>query len=120
MKTSPGAVERVREKLKMRVADFMNGKAHQAFSRTHLHALKDHLRQALRTLSPEEYRALCILRAGEEDRFLDDLVNETLGLGPLDPLLKDPSVSEIMVNGPHDIFVEREGRLERVDIRFHD
>ncbi|MBI3020574.1 MAG: CpaF family protein, partial [Candidatus Omnitrophica bacterium] len=120
MKTSPGAVERVREKLKMRMADFMNGKTHQAFSRTHLHALKDHLRQALKTLSPEEYRALCILRVGEEDRFLDDLVNETLGLGPLDPLLKDPSVSEIMVNGPHDIFVEREGRLERVDIRFHD
>jgi len=45
---------------------------------------------------------------------LDELVAEVDGLGPLQPLLTDPTVSEIMVNGPDRVFVERNGRIERV------
>jgi pilus assembly protein CpaF len=48
-------------------------------------------------------------------RVLDELVAEVDGLGPLQPLLADPTVSEIMVNGPHRVFVERGGQLERFD-----
>ena len=40
------------------------------------------------------------------------------GLGPLEPLLADPSVDEVMVNGPRDVYVERRGRLERVGVEF--
>jgi pilus assembly protein CpaF len=46
---------------------------------------------------------------------LDELVAEVDGLGPLQPLLADPTISEIMVNGPHRVFVERNGGLERVE-----
>jgi pilus assembly protein CpaF len=48
------------------------------------------------------------------------LLDEILGLGPLEPLLRDPEVSDVLVNGPHEIYVERGGRLERVAARFRD
>jgi pilus assembly protein CpaF len=43
-----------------------------------------------------------------------------VGLGPLEPLLADPAVSDVLVNGPHDVWVERSGRLERTEVRFRD
>ena len=48
------------------------------------------------------------------------LVDEIKGLGPLEPVLQDPDVSDILINGPNDAFVERRGRLERVDLYFRD
>ena len=48
-------------------------------------------------------------------RVLDELVAEVDGLGPLQSLLADPTITEIMVNGPHRVFVERNGRLEAVE-----
>jgi pilus assembly protein CpaF len=56
----------------------------------------------------------------ERERVVADLVDEVLGYGPLEPFLRDDEVSEIMVNGPRRIFVERRGRLERVDAAFAD
>jgi pilus assembly protein CpaF len=52
----------------------------------------------------------------EAARVLDALVDDVGGLGPLEPLLADPSISEIMVNGPGRAYVERRGRIERVDV----
>ncbi|WP_146585988.1 CpaF family protein [Puniceibacterium confluentis] len=52
--------------------------------------------------------------------LVDELLDEVLGLGPLEPLLADPNVSDILVNGIHKVFVERNGILERSDTRFHD
>ncbi|MCW2956094.1 MAG: pilus assembly protein CpaF [Thermoleophilia bacterium] len=51
---------------------------------------------------------------------VDGVVAATLGLGPLQPLLADDSVSEVMVNGHAEVFVERAGRIERVDVAFDD
>ena len=48
------------------------------------------------------------------------LVDEIKGLGPLEPVLQDPDVSDILINGPDNAFVERRGRLERVDLYFRD
>ncbi|NOT15240.1 MAG: CpaF family protein [Methylotenera sp.] len=56
----------------------------------------------------------------ERMRLQDDLLYEVLGLGPLSPLMSDATISEIMVNGPHHIFVERHGILELTSIKFHD
>jgi len=53
-------------------------------------------------------------------QVVDGVVAATLGLGPLQPLLADPAISEIMVNGSEDVFVERAGRIERVDVHFDD
>lgn len=56
----------------------------------------------------------------ERVRIVSDLKDEMLGLGPIEILLKDPSVTEVMVNGPKKIFVERNGRLQLTDVQFHD
>jgi pilus assembly protein CpaF len=56
----------------------------------------------------------------EHRQLIIDLQNEVLGLGPLEPLLADHSISEIMVNGFDKVFVERKGRLELVSTRFND
>jgi len=59
-----------------------------------------------------------ILGRKERDSLFDQIVAEILGLGPLDPLLADDAISEIMVNGPKKIFVERQGRIHRVNLAF--
>ena len=54
----------------------------------------------------------------EQRRLIDELVDEILGLGPLQPLLQDPSISEILINGPRYIFIERDGKIEPANISF--
>ena len=49
-----------------------------------------------------------------------DIQHEMLGLGPLEPLLADPTVSDILVNSHHQVYVERRGQLELTDVRFSD
>ena len=48
------------------------------------------------------------------------MLDETFGLGPLEPLMRDPTITDILVNGPKVVYVERKGRLERVDVAFND
>lgn len=60
------------------------------------------------------------LNATEREQLGRDLLQETLGLGPLAPLILDPAVTDILVNGPENVFVERFGRLERSAVRFRD
>lgn len=66
----------------------------------------------------EEERLL--LPAAVRSQAIQSVLDETLGLGPLEPMLRDPSITEIMVNGPSRVFVEREGRITRAGIRFDD
>lgn len=60
------------------------------------------------------------LNAREREQLGRDLMQETLGLGPLAPLVLDPAVTDVLVNGPKDVYVERFGRLEQSDVRFRD
>src|SRR6185312_12204329 len=60
------------------------------------------------------------LSRAERDQITTDLTDDILGHGPLERLLADDSVSEIMVNGPWDIWVERQGRLYETTVRFTD
>ena len=53
-------------------------------------------------------------------RVVNEISDEVVGFGPIESLLKDPTVTEVMVNGPDDVFVEREGRLERVADRLFE
>ncbi len=59
-----------------------------------------------------------VLSRVERERLFEQIVAEILGLGPLEPLLADESITEIMVNGPKMVFVERKGKLERVNVTF--
>ena len=60
------------------------------------------------------------LSRGERIQLIDDISNELLGLGPLEPLLQNDAITEIMVNGPNQIFVEKKGKLELTDVHFYD
>lgn len=61
-----------------------------------------------------------LLNRIEREKLIEEILDETLGLGPLEPLLKDPTVSEIMVNGPKKIYVERRGKIEKSETIFRD
>ena len=60
------------------------------------------------------------LNRAERANLCDDVLDELLGLGPLEPLLKDDSISDILVNGCDSVFVERRGLLEKASTRFQD
>ena len=60
------------------------------------------------------------LSRGERLSLVDDISNELLGLGPLEPLLQNESITEIMINGPHQIFIEQKGKLKLSDVRFYN
>ncbi|HUG15729.1 MAG TPA: ATPase, T2SS/T4P/T4SS family, partial [Thermomicrobiales bacterium] len=61
-----------------------------------------------------------VLTRVERLRLFEAIAAEILGYGPIEPLLNDDSVSEVMVNGPKQIYVERNGRLELTDVQFQD
>jgi pilus assembly protein CpaF len=60
------------------------------------------------------------LPGDRKERAIEHVVDEVLGLGPIEPLLRDPRVSEVMVNGPRDVYFEREGVIGRSDATFRD
>jgi pilus assembly protein CpaF len=61
-----------------------------------------------------------LLNRMERERLIDEILDETLGFGPLESLLKDPTISDILVNGPKCVYVERRGKLEKSDVVFRD
>src|SRR5215211_2927161 len=61
-----------------------------------------------------------LLNRMERERLIDEVLDETFGFGPLEVLLKDPTISDILVNGPQKIYVERRGKLEKTDVKFRD
>jgi pilus assembly protein CpaF len=61
-----------------------------------------------------------LLNAAEKDRIQADLLDEVFGYGPLEPLLKDPTISDILVNKTNLVYIERRGVLEKIDCKFRD
>jgi pilus assembly protein CpaF len=80
--------------------------------------------QVRRTIEEHFNRVLeqqgVVLSRQDRNRLFEAIAAEILGYGPIEPLLKDDSVTEIMVNGPRLVYVEQHGRLYRTDIRFKD
>src|SRR5262245_17057480 len=89
--------------------------------------------QNLRSLPPDAVRSevrvlirdLCLSEKGlinsiEQEKLMDEVMDETFGLGPLEAVLKDPNVTDILVNRFDRIYVERKGRLEMSDVQFRD
>ena len=61
-----------------------------------------------------------LLNRAERERLVEEVLDETFGFGPLEALLKDPSISDILINGPKQIYVERRGKLEKTAVTFRD
>jgi len=61
-----------------------------------------------------------LLNRNERERLVEEVLDETFGLGPLELLLKDPTISDILINGPKNIYVERRGKMEKTPVTFRD
>jgi pilus assembly protein CpaF len=61
-----------------------------------------------------------LLNRNERERLIDEVLDETFGLGPLEMLLKDSKVCDILINGPKSIYVERQGKMEKTNVEFRD
>jgi pilus assembly protein CpaF len=81
----------------------------------------DQLRSEVRRAAEELCRqSTDLLSMSERERLVEEVLNETFGLGPLEPLMNDPTVSDIMINGPKVVYVERRGKLARSEVVFDD
>ncbi|MCY2967768.1 MAG: CpaF family protein [Planctomycetota bacterium] len=79
----------------------------------------EELRAEIRTAAEELCRhSANLMSSAEREQLVNEVMDETFGLGPLEPLLRDPTISDILVNGPRTVFVERRGRLEKSDVTF--
>ena len=101
-------------RLHRRLLDILNL---AVLDRTPRETLRLEIRGAVVQLLADEKR---LLTPHQTDQLIDDLLDEILGLGPLEPLLKDDSVTDILVNTHDAVYVERGGRLERTDVQFQD
>ena len=81
------------------------------------------IRRLLLQLTEEHFRTkppATLVTASDKERLVEVLFDEVVGLGPLEALLRDPDVSEVMVNRPEQIFVERRGKIELTSLAFED
>lgn len=115
---APEPARRSNSELKVKVhhklLSVINLSAIEEMSREEFHQqLRDVVRELLR-------KDAIAMNASEFERFVEELVDEVLGLGPLEPLLQDPSVSDILVNTHSQVYVERAGKLQLTDTHFQD
>jgi len=79
--------------------------------------VRNEVRAAVARLVEEEKTPLSVV---EKDRVIEEVLDEVFGLGPLEPLLADPTISDILVTGPRLVYVERAGKLYRTPVEFKD
>ncbi|MCK5887294.1 MAG: CpaF family protein, partial [Alcanivorax sp.] len=79
--------------------------------------VRQQIRQSLRDLIDDNG---FVLNEHEQSVLIENVENEVLGMGPLEPLLRDPSISDILINTAHTCYIERHGVLEKVNIRFQN
>ena len=84
---------------------------------TRKNEVRAHIEELFNAILAEESM---VLARQERQRLFESIVAEILGFGPLEPLLADETITEIMVNGPKNIFVERKGNITRANIAFED
>ncbi len=80
-------------------------------------SLREQVKELVSQLADQENT---LLNYNERQRIISEVLDETFGLGPLEVLLADPSISDILVNGAKQVYVERRGRLERTEVEFRD
>ncbi|HHZ10354.1 MAG TPA: CpaF family protein [Rhizobiales bacterium] len=82
---------------------------------------RDEMRRQIHDFVSEKTREERLaVNVAELDSLVDDIVDEMVGLGPLEPLLKDPEINDILINGHQNCFVEKRGKLQQIHVPFKD
>jgi len=110
----PDELRRFKAQLHRRLVIGMDLSALSALSREQLRVEVRRVAEELCQRSPN------LLNQQERERLVNEVLDETFGLGPLEALMRDPTVTDILINGPHTVYVERNGRLELTEVAFTD
>src|SRR5690349_10214810 len=112
-----GAIEdgiALRLRIHERLLDLLNL---SVLEKTPRESLRSEIRTVVGQLLQQEKR---LLTPAQTEQLTEDVLDELLGLGPLEPLLKDETVNDILINTHNSVYVERHGRLEKTDVHFQD
>jgi pilus assembly protein CpaF len=112
---SGGQLAEVRARVQHALAELLGPTLYDDFG-----AGEDLERRVRSTLAQLLAREETPLASPDRARIRQEIIDEVLGHGPIEPLLRDPAVNEVMVNGPDRVYVERAGRLEPAEARFTD
>ncbi len=103
---------------------------HQGVKNTvHLRLIEELRRRGETGLAPDEVERKvatlldnenALLTRDDRSRLIMDIVHEALGYGPIEPLIRDAAITEVMVNGPNSVFIEQAGKIHPTDIKFRD
>lgn len=113
--------QQLKHRLKLRLDELLhhNGASYPTPTNVDRQAMASELRLTVAAVRATPHQPIGLSETDQE-RLIQEVLDEMIGYGPLDALLVDPTVTEIMVNGPQEIFVEREGRLQREPATFRD
>src|ERR1051325_5259648 len=104
----------LRLRIHERLLDLLNL---SVLEKTPRESLRAEIRTVVGQLLQQEKR---LLTPSQTEQLTEDVLDELLGLGPLEPLLKDETVNDILINTHNSVYVERNGRLEKTDVHFQD
>jgi pilus assembly protein CpaF len=111
---SVAELQRIKSRIHRRLLDVLNL---QIIDELEPDMVREQIAEVVQDLMDEERIPLNV---GERAKLVADVQDEVLGFGPLEPLLADPSISDILVNTYRQVYVERQGKLEKTDVRFRD
>ncbi len=111
-----GRVENSYVDLKSRVQNKLIAELDQ-LDNSRKNEIRQHIEELFNSILAEES---IVITKGERQRLLEAIISDIIGFGPIEPLLADESITEIMVNGPKNVFVERKGQLTRGTTVFDD
>jgi len=113
-KPAPPEHQELKFKLHRKLLDRINL---EALSAMPTERARSEIRAAVAKLVDEEKTPLSLV---DKDRIIEEVLNEVFGLGPLEPLLQDPTLSDILVTTPRLVYIERDGKLLRSPVQFKD
>jgi pilus assembly protein CpaF len=98
-------------------AKLLNSLSHDQLKSLNKDGVREQVGNVVERLIAEESIPMTVT---ERERLIEEVLDEVFGLGPLEPLLKDPGISDILVNGFDNVYVERNGQLKETNVRFKD
>lgn len=106
----------LKQEVQVKILEFLDLRKRGTLDQLSHDELRTETRKAAQTLI--DMGEVNLPASVDRERLVEEVISEAIGFGPIEPFLADEAVTEVMVNGPNQLYVEREGKLERVGTRF--